>query len=324
MRARLADARRPCTAPVRLAVAEQLCLSPRALPISHGGHPQTALAAVLTPSVAPVELSLQASIWWYEAAVHWSVAAGNKLTRPSGARSLSSSVWRSCAPGADCAPQRLQMGKHRLSVYRKGKDGQRPEQRTGAATTKSSSDGGNAATRKPRKVAATKASAGAAVASAPLYSKFAASQRLDAAAARAARLAQRRGMPEAAASASGDGMVTPPACSRAGSLTEHDSPAMSTASPNGMCAALRHDQSVGQRRSSTALRPSSMERPQMVGHHRARLHLVQHAACGISMLALLSIKPTRRDRCRASPSIAGGGGVRLPGGCPSGSVPYGT
>ena len=88
-------------------------------------------------------------------------------------------------------------------------------------------------------------------------------------------------------------MVTPPACSRAGSLTEHDSPAMSTASPNGMCAALRHDQSVGQRRSSTALRPSSMERPQMVGHHRARLHLVQHAACGISMLALLSIKPTR-------------------------------
>ena len=79
-----------------------------------------------------------------------------------------------------------------------------------------------------------KASARAAVASAPLYSKFAASQRLDAAAARAARLAQRRGMPEAAASASGDGMVTPPACSRAGSLTEHDSPAMSTASPNGM------------------------------------------------------------------------------------------
>ena len=154
-------------------------------------------------------------------------------------------------------------------------------------------DGGTAATRKPRKVATSKPSARAAVASAPLYSKFAASQRLDAAAARAARLAQRRGMPEAAASASGDGMVTPPACSRAGSLTEHDSPAMSTASPNGMCAALRHDQSVGQRRSSTALRPSSMERPQMVGHHRARLHLVQHAACGISMLALLSIKPTR-------------------------------
>ena len=92
----------------------------------------------------------------------------------------------------------------------------------------------NAATRKPRKVSALKASARAAVASAPLYSKFAASQRLDAAAARAARLAQRRGMPEAAASASGDGMVTPPACSRAGSLTEHDSPAMSTASPNGM------------------------------------------------------------------------------------------
>ena len=30
------------------------------------------------------------------------------------------------------------------------------------------------------------------------------------------------------------------------------------------------------------------------------------------------------DRCRASPSIAGGGGVRLPGGCPSGSVPHST
>ena len=39
---------------------------------------------------------------------------------------------------------------------------------------------------------------------------------------------------------------------------------------------------------------------------------------GIRMLVLLSFEPTRP--VSASPSVAGGGGVRLPGGCPSGSV----
>ena len=50
------------------------------------------------------------------------------------------------------------------------------------------------------------------------------------------------------------------------------------------------------------------------------MRIVVHV--GIRMLVLLSFEPTRP--VSASPSIAGGGGVRLPGGCPSGSVPHGT
>ena len=43
-------------------------------------------------------------------------------------------------------------------------------------------------------------------------------------------------------------------------------------------AGLQHDQSVGHRRTSTAHRPRPNEGPQTVGHHRARPHLVHHAA----------------------------------------------
>ena len=59
------------------------------------------------------------------------------------------------------------------------------------------------------------------------------------------------------------------------------------------CAALLPDQAVGQRRSSTVRRPSSMERPRPDGRHRARLHLLQHAAGATRSHALISFKPTR-------------------------------
>ena len=58
-------------------------------------------------------------------------------------------------------------------------------------------------------------------------------------------------------------------------------------------AGLQHDQSVGLRRTSTAHRHQPSERPRIDGRHHARLHLLQYAPWLVTLLALLSFKPTR-------------------------------
>ena len=60
-----------------------------------------------------------------------------------------------------------------------------------------------------------------------------------------------------------------------------------------LCIALLPDRAVGQRHSSTVRRPSPKERPRPDGRHRARLHLLHHAACATRMLALISFEPIR-------------------------------
>merc|ERR1712185_783378 len=55
-------------------------------------------------------------------------------------------------------------------------------------------------------------------------------------------------------------------------------PSEKSVSAASLCTGLWHDPSVGQRRSSTAHRPSPKERPRTIGHDRARVYLVHHAA----------------------------------------------
>ena len=128
-----------------------------------------------------------------------------------------------------------QMGERKFVLGRraKGKDGQhaRPNTSSIPADTAGTSHGSAAAaTRKPRKPHVTKAKVAAIVAAVPIYCKFSASQRQSAAAARAARFAERRGMP-AASSSEGKGTITPPCCSRVTSAVDVSPGQMSTHSP---------------------------------------------------------------------------------------------
>ena len=100
--------------------------------------------------------------------------------------------------------------------------------------------------------------------------------------------------PTQAFRASAMSFASPPCAVSVGSwLKKALSPYVIDGAAASMCRALLRDRAVGQRRSSTALRPSPKERPRPDGRHRARLNLLQHAACATRMLALMSFKPTR-------------------------------
>ena len=100
--------------------------------------------------------------------------------------------------------------------------------------------------------------------------------------------------PTQAFRASAMSSASPPCAVCVGSYAKKDSACCrSMHSAASMCRALLRDRAVGQRRSSTALRPSPKERPRPDGRHRERLNLLQHAACATRMLVLISFKPTR-------------------------------
>lgn len=137
------------------------------------------------------------------------------------------------------------MGKFILGRRRKATDGEHSKARQGSERTggavasvkQQAGVGGSAAASKARKARTAKAtSVAAVVAAAPVYSKFSASHKQSAAAARAARLEVRRGVPTASSNED-DGMITPPCCSRVTSAVDESHAQMSTHSPQNATVA---------------------------------------------------------------------------------------